>query len=351
MSKKYTFEEPYISGGITREYKQTKLPTGFKPIFHETLKSIKTPSQAQLREFFGDAGQPKLYKSRGAPSPVIMNAMLRDYKTEKEITDLDVAKSHRNHKYINSTETQDRLDAYAPDKKFNDDINTINQSLDKIYGLSKKERDELKKLLLKDVVSKNLGGLVVNQKTVKLSTTAKDPITGKNIQGIMGRLRNAPNLNEDKDEKQSSMINNFVNQRSAKKSSGKKRKNQPRIPTTPLSSNFDSVQDFQDDNPFTELANFPEINYQPDEPTPNTKRRQTLKNFWTGLVKNPVPPVPLFDEEKSSQTLYLQSPVTKGWVKKGSIKYNQLVRENKLVEKGNGSFENSKGELIATKWR
>lgn len=339
MSKRYTFEEPYISGGITREYKPKKLPIGFKPIFHETLKAIQNPSQAQLREFFGDVGQPRLYKSRGSPGPVIMNAMLRDYKTEKEISDMDVAKSHREHQYINSTETMDRLDAYAPDEKFNEDINSINQSLEKIYGLSKNERAELKKLLLKDVVSNNIDGLNVKEKKVKLPKQ-RDPDTGNDIENTIARLRNAPNLDEDKE-----LINNYI--QSSKKSSGKKKRQMPKTPT------YDDFKELDD----MESEDFS----MPEEPTPRTKRRQTVSNFFQTLKDAPLPkgkrnlpPVPKFSDSPQKSIiqrddLLLKSPATGRFIQKGSATFKKLVRQRTIVSIGDGRFINRNGEVIETK--
>lgn len=208
-----TFEEPYIHAGISREYNPKKLKQGFMPLASSELQSVKTPSQAQLRQMFYPDGEPRLYKSRGNPSKVIMNAQMRDYVTEQAIDDLDRVKAHREQKYINTTDKYDKLEAYAGDEKFDNEIKTINQTLSEIYGLSKQERDELKKLLLKDTVTSNLrgkSGLVIRKNKVKLPVM-KDPNTGNVMTNKAVALRLAANPDEDLEEKKGRII------RSAKK--------------------------------------------------------------------------------------------------------------------------------------
>lgn len=202
-SLRNTFEEPYIHSGITRDYTPKKLKQGFLPINTTELQSVKTPSQAQLRQMFYPDGEPRLYKSRGNPSKVIMNAQMRDYQTEQAIDDLQKVKAHREHKYINTTEKYDKLEAYAGDEKFDKEIKTINQTLEQIYGLSKQERDDLKKLLLKDTITANMrgkSGLVIRKNKVNLPVMT-DPQTGNRMTNKASALRLAARPEEDEDMK------------------------------------------------------------------------------------------------------------------------------------------------------
>ena len=75
--------------------------------------------------------------------------------------------------------------------------------MEQIYGLSKKERDELKKLLLKDTVASKIKGqgqgLVLKTTKVKLPTM-KNPDTGNDIKNLIAQLSIAPKPEEDADE-------------------------------------------------------------------------------------------------------------------------------------------------------
>lgn len=177
-----TFDLPITSSGVYQEVKSKKLPVGFKPLVQAYLNNIKDVpniTQNQLRNMYSPQGEPRLYHKRGQPGPVIMNAQLRDYKTEENMDEVEKIKREKEQKYLHST---GRTDALFNVPEVDAQITKVNKALDRLVGVSKEEKEELRKALLTDIVGKNLN--VIKKYQLREMT---DP-NGNVIKNVMARL-------------------------------------------------------------------------------------------------------------------------------------------------------------------
>ena len=151
-----TFDLPITSSGVYQEIKSKKMPTGFKPLvqaYLDNIKDVPNITQNQLRNMYSPQGEPRLYRKRGEPSPVIMNAQLRDYVTEEKIDEVEKIKREKEHKYLHST---GRTDALFNVPEVDAQITKVNKALDRLVGVSKQEKEEMRKALLTEIVGQNL---------------------------------------------------------------------------------------------------------------------------------------------------------------------------------------------------
>ena len=177
-----TFDLPITSSGVYQEVKTKKMKSGFKPLIQADIESIiqnDRITQNQLRNMYSPQGEPRLYRKRGQPAPVIMNAQLRDYVTEEKIDEVEKLKREKEHKYLHS---QTRSDALFNVPEVDAQITKVNKALDRLVGVSKEEKEDLRKELLTEIVGQNLNK--IKKYTMR---EMRDP-NGNVIKNIMATL-------------------------------------------------------------------------------------------------------------------------------------------------------------------
>ena len=158
------------------------MPTGFKLLvqaYLDNIKDVPNITQNQLRNMYSPQGEPRLYRKRGEPSPVIMNAQLRDYVTEEKIDEVEKIKREKEHKYLHST---GRTDALFNVPEVDAQITKVNKALDRLVGVSKQEKEEMRKALLTEIVGQNLNK--IKKYTMR---EMRDP-NGNPIKNVMAQL-------------------------------------------------------------------------------------------------------------------------------------------------------------------
>lgn len=169
---------------ILDDTKSPKLKQGFHPLNQTDYNKIqKQPrmTMSDISRYYDDSGAPRLFHKQKDYGDNLNKIAVNDYIAFQEASiNEQVQEVKRQHKYKNSSSDQQALSAYIGEKEFDKQVESINEILDKLIGVDKKQKIDIRNDLLKEMI----GGKVVQKSKTKLKELI-DANTGKNYENNM----------------------------------------------------------------------------------------------------------------------------------------------------------------------
>jgi hypothetical protein len=169
---------------ILDDTKTEKMKQGFHPLNQSDYTKIqKQPrvSMTDISRYYDESGAPRLFHKQKDYGDSLKKIATDDYIAFQEASiDQQVQEVKKQHKYKNSSSDQQALSAYIGEKEFDKQVESINEILDKLIGVDKKQKIDIRNDLLKEMI----GGKVVQKSKTKLKELI-DANTGKNYENNM----------------------------------------------------------------------------------------------------------------------------------------------------------------------
>lgn len=169
---------------IIDDTKTPKLKDGFHPLNQTDYNKIKKQprvTMSDISRYYDDSGEPRLFHKQKDYGDNLKKIAVDDYIAFQEASlNEKVQEVRKQHKYKNSSSDQQALSAYLGEKEFDNQIESINQILDKLIGVNQKQKIDIRNDLLKEMI----GGKVVQKTKTKLKELT-DANTGNKYENNM----------------------------------------------------------------------------------------------------------------------------------------------------------------------